>query len=78
MTYNAKQVLMVVVATQRRMLPNDVIFRKTKMFKLKEERWMIVYLMSPLNRIHFKWSLFDASNVSPYLNTHKLATTLLH
>ena len=33
MTYNAKQCLQVVVAKQRRMLPNDVMFRKTKMFK---------------------------------------------
>jgi len=33
MTYNAKQGLLAVVAKQRRMLPNDVIFRKTKLFK---------------------------------------------
>ena len=29
---------------------------------------MIVYGKSHWNRIHFKCSLFDASNVSPYLN----------
>jgi len=33
MTYNVKQYLMAVVAKQRRMLPNDVILRKTKMIK---------------------------------------------
>jgi len=33
MTYNAKQGLLAVVAKKRRMLLNDVIFRKTKMFK---------------------------------------------
>jgi len=33
MTYNAKQGLLAVVAKQRRILPNDVIFRKTGMLK---------------------------------------------
>jgi len=33
MTYYAKQGLLAVVAKQRRLLPNDVIFRKTKMFR---------------------------------------------
>ena len=33
MTHNAKQGLQAMVAKQRRMLPNDVIFRKTKMFE---------------------------------------------
>ena len=37
MTYNAKQGLRAVVAKQRRMLPNDVIFQKTKMFKEKKK-----------------------------------------
>ena len=32
-TYFSKQGLLAVVAKQRRLLPNDVIFRKTKMFK---------------------------------------------
>jgi len=33
MTYNAKQGFQAVVAKQLRMLSNDVIFWKTKMFK---------------------------------------------
>jgi len=33
MTYYAKQGLLAVVANQHRLLPNNVIFRKTKMFK---------------------------------------------
>ena len=33
MTYNEKQGLLAVVSKYRRMLSNDVIFRKTKMFK---------------------------------------------
>jgi len=33
MTHNAKQGLLAEVAKQRRWLPNDVIFRKTKMFE---------------------------------------------
>jgi len=32
MAFNAKQGLQAVVAQQRRILPNDVIFLKTKMF----------------------------------------------
>jgi len=32
MAYNSKQGLQAVVAKQCRILPNDVIFRKTKMF----------------------------------------------
>ena len=40
MTHYAKQGLMAVVAKQRRLLPNDVIFRK---HKTKEEGLMIVY-----------------------------------
>jgi len=33
MTYSANQFLQAVVAKQHRLLPNDVIFRKTKMLK---------------------------------------------
>ena len=41
MTYNAKQGLQAVVAKQRRMLPNDLIFLKTKLFKQKKkDQWM--------------------------------------
>jgi len=35
MTFNAKQGLPAVVAKQRRMLQNDVIFRNIKLFTLK-------------------------------------------
>jgi len=33
MTYNAKQGLPALVAKQHYILPNDIIFRKTNMFK---------------------------------------------
>jgi len=44
MTYNAKHGLQTVVAKQRCMLSNDVIFRKTKLLTLKKkDRWMFKY-----------------------------------
>ena len=42
MAFNAKQGLQAVVAQQRRILPNDVIFLKTKNVLIKEEGLMIV------------------------------------
>jgi len=42
--YNAKQGLQAVVAKQRHMLPNDVIFRKKK--EKKQKALMLVYLNS--------------------------------
>jgi len=35
MTYNAKQDLLAVVANQRHLLPNDVIFRKAKYLNIR-------------------------------------------
>jgi len=42
MTFNVKQSLRAAVVQQRRMLPNDIVFRKNKVIKVKVEGSMIV------------------------------------